>query len=124
MQKIIRRQTGFTLIEVVVSMVLLATVAVGLLRIYVSAHQATPFQVNRSIAANLARTQIESLYEAVRQDWWPSVNQPLSPGTTQGAAQNIAVDGKIYSRSYTVSSVNLSGDGGGQDYRKVDVTVR
>lgn len=120
----IRNQRGFTFVEVVVSALILTTVAVGLLRVAVSAHQSAPAQLDRSGAENIARTQAEALYESVRQDWWPGANQPLSVSTSQGAAQSVVVNGKTYSRSYTVSTVNLSGDGGGQDYRKVDVVVQ
>lgn len=124
MPGIIWSKRGFTLVEVVVAMVVLSTVAVGLLRVGISARQAAPVQMDRSGAENIARTLLESLYESVRQDRWTLANQPLSVGTSQGAAQNVVVNGKTYVLSYTVSGVNLSGDGGGQDYRKVDVVVR
>lgn len=105
-------------------MLVLSTVAVALLRTGITARQATPLQLDRSGAENIARTRLESLYESVRQDLWGLANQPLSIGTSQGAPQGVVVNGKTYTLSYTVAGVNLSGDGGGQDYRKVEVLVR
>ncbi len=124
MPEMVCSKKGFTLIEVVVAMVVLSTVAVALLRVGISARQATPVQMDRAGAENIARMKLESLYESVRQDQWNVADQPLSVGTSQGSPQNVVVNGKTYILSYTVSSVNLSGDGGGQDYRKVDVLVQ
>ena len=124
MKTILRNQKGFTLVEVIVAMLLLSTLAVGLLRASISAHMMTPAQVDRATLMNLAQARIETLYESVRQDWWNVADTALIPGTRAGDPQNVIVGGKTFSVSYTISAVNLSGDGGGQDYRKIHVVVQ
>ena len=113
-------EAGFSLVEVVVATVILSTVIVGILRAFISANLFVASQGERTAAADLARQQLEDLYEEVRQDKWNLSNQKLSPGTTLGAASTSVVDGVTYTRSYTVSSVN---DGPTEAYRKVEVTV-
>ena len=113
--------------EVVLALLILSTVAVSALRIGFSARQATFLQMDYVVAANLAGSKAEALFEAVRQDWWDgaaNANQPLSVGTALGNDELIPVtNGKNYTRNYTVANVNMIG-GGGQDYRKVDIRVR
>ena len=121
--KFIREDRGFTLAEVVISLVILATVGSGLLRVMFSAQQMRPVQMDRSLAYHVGRQQLESLYEAVRQDWWPVANLPLSPGTSMGNSRQVIVGGRTYSISYSVAAVNLKGDSNKPDYRKVVATV-
>ena len=118
-----KNQNGFSLVEVVVALIVLAVLSVGLLRGAISAHRSVPAQLDRSGAQNLGRAIIESLYEAVRQDWWNLTDRPLSVGTPLGAPRATTVAGRTYTSEYSVAAVNLVGDPG-QDYRKIEVTVR
>ena len=120
----IRNSEGFTLAEVMVALMILAIMAAGFIQSIVSAHRLQPVEMGKSVMVDLVREKMESLHEAVRQDWWTVVDKPLSPGTSLGSSENIVLDGKSFSRSYSANNVGLNGDGGGQDYRKVEVTVQ
>lgn len=98
----------------------MSTVLLGLLRAFVAARGFQPPQFTRSIASNLAREKLETLYEAVRQDFWNDPAKPLGIGLHEDPVI-VMPDGTNFTRKYTVSSVDM--DGGGEDFRKVDVTV-
>lgn len=116
-----KRSSGFSLVEVVLAAVLLSTVIAVLLRVYATSHLFTASELERSVATNLGRQQLEDLYEYVRQDQWATPDLPLSPGTTRGAAATVTVGNQNFTRSYTVSSVNDANNN--EKYRKVLVNV-
>ena len=106
--------------EILIAAMILVLVTVGLLKAFVTARGFQPFQFTRSAAANLAREKLETLYEAVRQDFVGDDAKPLGVGVHVDPVI-VMPDGLKYTRQYTVSPVDV--DGGGEDYRKVDVTV-
>ena len=109
-----RKQTGFTLVELTVATLLLVTVVAGLFAAFVSANRWIKPQ--SAVASNVARERLETLFEAVRQDWWDVGGRPLSIGGPY-ADGTTTLDGVTYTRTYTVSSVS------GTDYRKVEARV-
>ena len=111
---------GFTLVEIIVASLILTTVLVGLLRAFVTARGFQPPQFTRSVASNLAREKLETLYEAVRQDFWEDAARPLGIGLHEDAPI-VMPDGITFTRKTVVSSVDM--DGGGEDFRKADITV-
>ncbi len=118
-----KRQSGFTLIEVIIASLLVSTVMAMLLAAFISANRWVSPEYN--VAHYLARQQLERLSEQVRQDWWdvsttdpeqrlnPAYNPPTRPDET------LTLDGLSYTRNYVVSSVTTNG----RDYRKAKVTV-
>ncbi len=114
-----KHHDGFTLIELMIAALLMATVAAGVLGMLINAKQA--IRPGSSIAGYLVKDKLESLYEAVRQDWWGVAGNPLSTGGPY--TDTVTVNGVTYNRSYNVTAVDANADGTTDDYRKVDVTI-
>ena len=112
-------QKGFGLMEIMIAALLTATVAAGVLATLVNAKRV--IRPTDSIAGYLARERLETLYEAVRQDWWGAAGNPLSVGGP--TPDNVTVDNITYNRSYTVTAINANGDAVPDDYRRVDLTI-
>ena len=110
-----KTHSGFSLLEVLVASTLLATSVAVIFGAFVSAHKFPKPEIGRGFGTHLVREKLEELAEAVRQDWWPAANKPLTIGLT--AADSVTYNGTAYARSYTVSGV------AGKDYRKVQITV-
>ena len=110
------RPRGFTLVEVVVAATLLATTVAVVFGALVTARQFAEPEIERGVEANLGREKLDSLYEAVRQDWWNAPDQPLTPDINL-PPENITLDGRDYQRHYTVQTV------AGKDYRRGDFTA-
>ncbi len=123
-------QRGFSLAEVVIAATILTAVGVTVLRVGISARASSPLQMNRSGAQNVARIQMENLYESVRQDQWGAGGQPLTVG--ERVIPDAIVNGTTYiyrgisaaatAGVYTVANVALD-NGNVPDYRRVDVRV-
>ncbi len=112
-------EKGFTLIEIMIAALLVTTTAAGALAMFVNAKKM--IRPGNNIAGYLAQQKLETLYEAVRQDWWGLGGRPLTAGGPYADA--VTVDGILYNRSYTVTAINANTDAVPDDYRKVDVTI-
>ncbi len=117
----LKNSRGFTLFEILVSLVLLAAVGVIALNSFNNSNRITLGKQNT--AANLGRQTLEDLKNAVRDDWWAvAVGSRLSP-TTPGPQPPITpLDGIDFTRAYTVTGVDLDGDGT-DDLRRATTTV-
>ena len=120
-------RAGFTLMEIIIAMALLAAAGTTMFRVFTSVAQVS---LSKSDTAyNLASQNLALLYEAVRQDWWPNANRPLSlqAGTAIPQPPAETVDGTTFNASYTVnnnSGVLIDGNADGdEDYRRVTMTV-
>ena len=114
-----KKNTGFSLMEVLVAMVLLATVGGLTMFSFTNSTQAT--QPSASVAYNYGRGLMEEMYERVRQDHWTDPGLPLSlVNPAQFPVR--ALNGKTYTPSYTSTKGDLNGDGV-EDFRKVKMTV-
>ena len=123
----ISRQKGFSLIEVLVAMVLLAGVGGAMIFGFSSAGQSV--RSDYGIAYNVARGQLEQMYERVRQDTWANASLPLSRQTVPArpAIAPKSLNGKTFTTTYSVNndsnaSIDANGDGQ-EDYRLVQMTV-
>lgn len=109
-------QRGFSLLELLISGVLLAGVVVGLLRAFTSAQSFTPAQVARSNQAYAINEKLEAAHEAIRMDWWDDASgNDMTPGL-----HDQQVGGK--GLKWTVTSMNPAGGDPDEDFRKVEIT--
>jgi prepilin-type N-terminal cleavage/methylation domain-containing protein len=121
-----RNRKGFTLIEVVLAVVLLASMSVGIYAAIISATKWTQPEVNKGY--NVAREKLEALYTSVRQSNWSNAANPLNT-TNAPVTETTSLDSTNYARVTTLgAAINRnSGTGPGQDseedYRKVEITV-
>jgi prepilin-type N-terminal cleavage/methylation domain-containing protein len=120
---------GFTLVEILVAMVLLAGIGAASLSAFSSTTRIV--RTDQNVAYNFARGSLEKMFEQVRQDTWDTGSLPLSLATP--GPQNIAsvVNGQTLTMAYEVNDTpssstappqDLNGDGI-EDYRKVTMTV-
>ena len=114
-------RNGFTLVEILVAMLLLAGISGVAFNSFSSSSKLASGSFKEVTAYNLARRQLEYLYESVRADQWAAAGFPLSTVGPAPQPGNIVLDGITYGRVYTVTSIDV--DGGGEDYRRVRVTM-
>ena len=113
---------GFTLVEVIVSAVILA-VAVGLLLQVFSTESGVLDRTGRRMQAmDFARQKLEELKNAVDAQTWPNTGD-LAAGVGIAATlpDSELKDKFSGTRTYTVTNMDI--DGGGLDYKRVSVTV-
>jgi prepilin-type N-terminal cleavage/methylation domain-containing protein len=119
---------GFSLMEVMVAMVLLAAVGGVVMRSFTSSVQVT--SPDTGVAYNFGRGVLEQFHERVRADQWASPANPLAllPGGRPAIPSNPkTLNGNTYTASYTVSgdtglAIDTNGDGE-EDYRRVVLAV-
>ncbi|MCP4652068.1 MAG: hypothetical protein GY858_01625 [Candidatus Omnitrophica bacterium] len=111
-----------TLVEVVVSSIILATVFGGLMASFVSVRKYVGRANKRLVAANLARTTLNRLYIHVREDfWWAGGGLSLGPHALN-PAPSPTVDTVFYDDGGLSGYTVALGPGSAQ-YRQVTVDV-
>ena len=93
-----KKQCGFTLVEVIVSLLILLTTAAGIFASFTAAQNYVLRSKRRIAAVNFARQKLEELRPYVRQDTWTNstsgVNLLYAPETSS----------QPYSESFSFSS--------------------
>jgi prepilin-type N-terminal cleavage/methylation domain-containing protein len=113
------KKKGFTLVEVMVSLVILALLAAGLFSVFVSARYLVERSKRRLAATEIARAEIEKNRQHIRADRWDNASYPsLFPADgTWRACASTSYPG------YTVDCRVVQGPAA-DSYRKVTVRVR
>jgi hypothetical protein len=93
----LKTSSGFTLIEAMLSVALLALVAVGISAPYISGFQALDVQADRMLLDSSLRSQMEVL---VGTDF----------GSLNAGSEVVTVRGQNYTLTWTVVNVDLDGD--------------
>ncbi|MFH1504268.1 MAG: type II secretion system protein [Candidatus Omnitrophota bacterium] len=110
-----------SLVEVIVSALILSIVFAGLLTSFVCARTYVKRANKRLVAVNLIRGQLNRLNQEVRQDTWDdSVNGQLCDAASPYNLPNYVIDGITYpggNNNYTVNPVV------GRDCRQVNVEI-
>jgi len=110
---------GLTLLEIIVSVLILALVMTGIANIFLAGKRHLGHTRSKIQAAELGRLFVAPLQKDVRQDKWGS--NCLSAGSGCPGAQTI---GSItYTPTYAISDVNV-GVGSTLPLRKVKVTIK
>ena len=94
----LKSSTGFTLLEAMLSVALLALVAVGISAPYISGFQALNVQADRMLLDSRLRSRMEAL---VATDF-----DSLSSGS-----EVVTVNGENFTINWNVASIDLNGDG-------------
>ncbi len=122
---------SITLMEVLVSAVILASVAAGLFATFVSVRKYINRANRRIIATNLGRSVLEDLYKGVRADTWDTSGGVLYAPSTGSWQQSSDLSASLGSASLTIDN-NLYGGSNsyyqvrqiaGRDYRQARVFV-
>lgn len=111
-----KRQFGFTLVEVMVSLVLLALLASGVFSVLASGRYLVARTKGRFIAHEIARAEIERMRGFIDASTWDSSGGPLMANGSWSDWD--ATTHAPYRWRFRVDSVP-----GGAEYRKVTVQV-
>ncbi|RLJ09806.1 MAG: hypothetical protein DRP15_02350 [Candidatus Aenigmatarchaeota archaeon] len=107
---------SLTLLEILVSALLVATALAGILASFVSVRKAVLRGNKRLAAFNIARGILEGLYKEVREDTWNTGR--LSDSHTESGNISLPPENITYNWDYVVNSRR------GHDYRRVIVRVQ
>jgi len=107
------KNSGFSLIEILVSMLIFALIMGGLANLFFSTKRLTSHQRYRLVAAELSRFYLDFLHKDVRQDEWDS----NCLGSGAGCPGDQVVDGITYSPTFAFNDLL------GGMVRKVRLTI-
>jgi len=111
---------GMTLLEVLISMLLLGFVAAGMFATFAVVGQKTGKSDNNELQAiNYARETLDTLRNAVSEDPTRSAVLSADPSVNPHI---VTIPPPFTARSYTVEDVDVNNDGT-PDYKRVTVTV-
>jgi Tfp pilus assembly protein PilW len=111
-----RHSTGISMLEIVISMMILALVLVGLINVFVVSRGYMAHSRFRTSASQLATVFMDPLQNDVRQNDWNETTNNLSVNTTTG--DKVIIDGVAYTPTYTVTD-----ESAGTALRRVVVNV-
>ena len=101
MANMLKTCTGFTLVEALLSVVILGLIATGISAPYISGLQSLEIQANRMLLDSHLRGRMEALIGL------PFDHEDLDLGTK---SVPVTVKGKNYTITCTVSSIDMNGD--------------
>lgn len=122
-----KKKSGFTLIEIVVSSVILSLVLAGLASTFITGITYSRHSQLRMTGGELGRLFLDPFQMAVRQSDWDQGSNlfyiPAADNSRQWPGQAETLNGIDYTPSYTVSRVN---DANGNDtgLRRLKAVVR
>lgn len=106
---------GFTLLEIIIATMLLASVMAGLMAIFVAGKRHVIHSRERMTGGELGKLFLDPVQMAVRQDTWDAAGNVLKIGST--SAVPTKVNNVDYTGEYDVNAV------AGTDLRRVKVKV-
>jgi prepilin-type N-terminal cleavage/methylation domain-containing protein len=113
------RNKGFTLVEIIVAMVVLALLSTGLFSVFVSSRYIVRRSRSRLVALEVAKNVIENKRQYIRANTWylGNASDPLNPTGAWSAPDTT---------TYPPYSVRFKIDPGpsNTDYRKISVQVQ
>ena len=112
---------GVTLVELVVSVIILALIVAGLAHIFVASRRFITLARSRAQAMEYNVNFLDSLNIHIRQDQWDNTSNPLYPSATLKSGGSAKLDYINYSCEYNVT--DLSTMAGNPKLRKVTMTV-
>jgi prepilin-type N-terminal cleavage/methylation domain-containing protein len=112
------KKKGFTLVEIMVSLVILSLLASGMLSVFVSSRKLVSRSKRRLYATEIARREIDSRRDRIRADTWCLTGGAnfLDPTATWSNCASAAYPG--FTVECRVEGIP------GRDYRKLSVRVR
>jgi prepilin-type N-terminal cleavage/methylation domain-containing protein len=110
-QSRIKTSNGFTLVEVMLSLIFLGLLATAVASVYSSGFQTLDYQVDRILLDGKLRSRMEVL---VGTDF----------GSLSSGSEDVTINGKVYTINWTVVSADLDDDGTPEvSAKKVTVSV-
>lgn len=109
------KQNGFTLIEIIIFLSVIAFAAVGIISAYMTLLQSAPITSRQMVALGLAQGRMDIIYANRRLNGYP----PTDPCTAATPPSVCGVTLSGYSVSSSISSISLAGD---PNYSQIIVT--
>ncbi len=116
----------FTLVEVIVSSVIMAIVFGGMFSSFLVAREYIKHSNKRSILNYVARSIFDDLKSKVRQDTWGDVSGPLyavNTAWTKYSLPNYNIDGIAYGAAAPDDNFYQVRRVAGRDYRELQITL-
>lgn len=108
---------GFTLVEIIVSVIILALVILGMLSVFVGGTKHTVHSRERLVSAEVGKLFIDQMQGNVRQDTWDSAANPLTITAAPQPLGTQVLNNRSFTGTYMTSAVT------GSEVRRVTVTV-
>jgi prepilin-type N-terminal cleavage/methylation domain-containing protein len=109
------KRKGLSLIEILVSAVILALIMTGLINIFAASKRHIVRNRSRATASELSRNFLDILQMDVRQDQWGS--NCLSSSSTASCPGSESLNSYTYTPSYTITDLS------GTSLRKVKLNI-
>ncbi len=101
-----RKQSGYSLVEVMVSAAIFSLVIVGLMNTFIAGNKHIIHTRERMASAELGKLFLDPLQANVRQDTWGAGNQLAVDGTYAGTSQT--TNNRTFTETHTVSAVPVT----------------
>jgi Tfp pilus assembly protein PilW len=98
-----KKKTGISLVEILVSMVLLSLVMIGLVNVFITSKRLLIRGQAKITALEMSRLFVDPLNNQVRQDTWNQAGNDLRLGVRSGTSQ--IINGINYTSTYNVTDV-------------------
>jgi len=120
-----RKYKGVTLVELIVSVLILALIMAGLANIFYTSRRYIVLNRSRIQAVEFSKTVLENLSSFVRQDSWNNPANDLCINTSAGCLPNNRNDYGTSSFNYVTynTSYNVSNVTNAPEIRKVKIKV-
>lgn len=115
-----RKSSGFTLVEILVSSVIFALVIVGLLSVFSSGNKHLVHTRERMTSSELGKYFIDPLQMDVRKDTWDSNDLNVAAGVTLAPQK---INNRDFTATYTVDDSTTDANLADTDLRRVTTTV-
>lgn len=134
LRKIDYQAKGFTLLEVLVSIIILSLVLIGIINVFVSGKRWILHSRERMAGGELGKLFLAPLQTGVRADTWGDVGNPLALGLSYcdgvgghtqqpgcPSSQNRTLDNIAYSAQYDINNVTTRAEP--NNIRRVVATI-
>ena len=109
------KNSGFTLLEIIISTIILSLLLLGMLGVFVAGNTWVGHFRERMVSVELGKFFLDPLQDQVRQDTWAG-SQLANPGSYNGISQTI--NNRVFNEIHTVSPTIA-----GTDLHRVTSTI-
>jgi prepilin-type N-terminal cleavage/methylation domain-containing protein len=101
-----RKQRGFSLVEVLVAAVVFSLIMLGMVSVFVSVSKNIIHTRERSTSAQLGKFFLDPLQKYVSQNTWDQVGNELSTGNRTGTRQ--VINNRSFDERHVVSNIAVT----------------
>jgi prepilin-type N-terminal cleavage/methylation domain-containing protein len=117
------KKRGFSLVEVIVSVVIFSLVMVGLMSVFIAGNKHIIHTRERMTSAELEKFYLDPLQMYVRQDTWDQAGNQLATAGSPYAGASQTINNRPFTETHTVADFNSDTALVGTDLRRVTSTI-